>query len=60
MLQFSIPHLPNSTASGLVLMWASNDLTLSVDRPYKSESDVCRRQILTYKDGPRIEKNKYF
>ena len=23
------------------------------DRLYTSESDVCRRQILTYKDGPR-------
>ena len=31
-----------------------------VDRLYTSESDVYRRQILTYKDGPRtkrIEKN---
>ena len=25
------------------------------DRLYTSESDVCRRQILTYKDGPRAE-----
>ena len=23
-----------------------------------SESDICRRQILTYKDGPRTESNK--
>ena len=23
---------------------------------YTSESDVCRRQILTYKDGPRTER----
>ena len=25
-----------------------------------SESDVCRRQILTYKDGPRTERIKIF
>ena len=25
------------------------------DRLYKSESDAYRRQILTYKDGPRAE-----
>ena len=25
------------------------------DRLYTSASDVCRRQILTYKDGPRAE-----
>ena len=25
-----------------------------------SESDICRRQILTYKDAPRTEKNKIF
>ena len=30
------------------------------DRPYTSESDVCRRQILTYKDGPRTERTKIF
>ena len=29
-------------------------------RLYTSESDVCRRQILTYKDGPRAEKNTIF
>ena len=35
-------------------------LTLSVlGRLYTSESDVCRRQILTYKDGPRTKKMKY-
>ena len=28
------------------------------DRIWKSESDVCRRQILTSKDGPRIERVK--
>ena len=27
------------------------------ERFYTSESDVCGRQNLTYKDGPRIEKN---
>ena len=27
---------------------------------YTSESDVCRRQILTYKDGPRTERIKIF
>ena len=26
------------------------------DRLYTSESDVCGRQILTYKDGPHTEK----
>ena len=30
------------------------------DRLYKSESDVYRRQILTYKDGPRTEIIKIF
>ena len=29
------------------------------DRLYTLESDVCRRQILTYKAGPRTEKNIY-
>ena len=28
------------------------------DRLYTSESDVYRRQILTYKDGPRTERVK--
>ena len=28
------------------------------DRLYTSESDVCRRQILTYKDSPRTERTK--
>ena len=27
-------------------------------RLYTSESDVCRRQILTYKDDPALKKNK--
>ena len=30
------------------------------DRLYTSESDVCRRQILTYKDGPRTERVEIF
>ena len=30
------------------------------DRFYTSESDVCRRQILTYKDDPRTERIKIF
>ena len=29
------------------------------DRLYTSESDVYRRQILTYEDGPRTERVKY-
>ena len=29
------------------------------DRLHASESDVCRRQILTYKDGPLAERIKY-
>ena len=32
-------------------------ITLS-DRLYTSESDVCRRQILKYKDDPRTERKK--
>ena len=32
----------------------------SGDRFYTSESDVCRRQILTYKDDPRTERIKIF
>ena len=30
------------------------------DRLYTSESDVYRRQILTYKDAPRAERVKAF
>ena len=30
------------------------------DRLYTSESADCRRQILTYKDGPRNERIKIF
>ena len=30
------------------------------DRLYTSESDVCGRQILTYKDDPRAERIKIF
>ena len=30
------------------------------DRLYTSESDVCRRQILAYKDGPRTERINIF
>ena len=30
------------------------------DRLYTSESDVCRRQILTYKDDPHTERIKTF
>ena len=26
------------------------------DRLYTSESDVCKRQIMTYKDGPLTER----
>ena len=33
-----------------------NILILSVRGLYTSESDVCRRQILTYKDGPGAER----
>ena len=30
------------------------------DRLYTSESDVYRRHIMTYKDGPRAERVKYW
>ena len=30
------------------------------DRPYTSESDVCRRPILTYKDDPRAKRAAEF
>ena len=30
------------------------------DRLYTSESDVYRRHIVTYKDGPRTERSKIF
>ena len=30
-----------------------------MDRLYTSESDVCRRQILTYKEYPSTERVKY-
>ena len=33
-------------------------LTLSAKGLYNSESDVCRSQILTYKDDPHTVKNK--
>ena len=35
-------------------------LNINPSRIYTSESDVCRRQILTYKDGPRTERIKIF
>ena len=39
----------------------SSDLDLSARyRLYTSESDVCRRQIMTYKDDPRTKKKKIF
>ena len=31
-----------------------------VDRFYTSESDICRRSILTYKDGSRAERVDIF
>ena len=40
----------------------NSDITLVIqpfqrgNRLYTSESDVCRRQILTYKDDPRAER----
>ena len=30
------------------------------DYLYTSKSDICRRQILTYKYGPRTERSKIF
>ena len=33
---------------------------VKICRFYTSESDVCRSQILTYKDGPRTVGNKNF
>ena len=39
---------------------AQSYLTLSArGRLYTLESDVCRPQILTYKDGPRTERIEY-
>ena len=32
-----------------------SDLGLWINRLYTSESDVCRRQVLMYKVGPRTE-----
>ena len=32
----------------------------NVDHLYTSESDVCKRQILTYKDNPRTETIEIF
>ena len=37
-----------------------NQLFQCGDRLYMPESDVCRRQILTYKDDPRTERIKIF
>ena len=46
------------------LIWCIYSLTLSPfqcgGRLYTSESDVHRRQILTYKDGPRTERIQIF
>ena len=41
--------------SSEVTVFIRQNLTSSGDRPYTSESDVWRRQILTYKDGLRAE-----
>ena len=46
----------NST-EGLLL---KNLYCLEFINPYTSESAVCRRQILTCKDGPRTERIKIF
>ena len=40
--------------------WTSSIVVLNMDRLYTSESDVCRRQIMTYEDCPRTERFKIF
>ena len=43
----------------MILAWASRFNPIR-DRLYTSESDVCRRQILMYKDGLRTERIAIF
>ena len=39
----------------IFLIW-NHQKCICYNRLYTSESDVCRRQILTYKDSPRAER----
>ena len=55
MLKLSLSDLFEYLCFGFTTI--RNFLILSVrGRPYTSESDVCRRQILTYEDGPGAER----
>ena len=47
----------NSFSAGTVFI-RQNLTSTDGDRLYTSKSDVYRRQILTYKDGPRAERVK--
>ena len=56
-----VGHVGYSTHINMINNVIRSALTLSArDRLYTSESDVCRRQILTYKDGPGLKELKYF
>ena len=51
-------HLVSSSVFSARIAFA--ETSQRVDRLYTSESDVCRRQILTYIDGSRAERFKLF
>ena len=53
-------HIRCSLFCSLLLFCNSLQPFQCGDRFYTSESDVCRCQILTYKDGPRTERLKIF
>ena len=42
------------------LFWRVNPYSTGIVFSYTSESNVCIRQILTYTDDPRTEKNKIY
>ena len=66
--QILIYCLPTLCDAGLTLkkhwvnhgtdIWGDRQPFQCADRLYTSESDVYRRQILTYKDDPRTERMK--
>ena len=56
-----LDHLTgNPFSAGTVFIHVRQNLTSVWDLLYTSESDVCRRQIRTYKDGPRTERITFY
>ena len=44
----------------IIVIWTLSQPSRGRNRLYTSKSDVCRRQILTYKDDFRAERIKIF